>query len=86
MIVYFWINNIKVKGGPIIHMLDYSPTKTQKLLGNPDKSTNQSDSLFSRLCRISRRALYFHTGILKFWMFLENQGRTIVVLIVSYPV
>jgi len=40
MIVYFWINDIKVKGGPIIHILDFSPTKTQKLLGNPDKAAN----------------------------------------------
>ena len=44
LIVYFWINNIKVKVGPIIHMLSYSPTKTQKLLGNPDKSANPTAS------------------------------------------
>jgi len=36
--------NIKVKGGPIIHILDYSPTKSQKLLGNPDKSANPTAS------------------------------------------
>ena len=38
------LNNIKVKGGPILHMLNYSPTKTQKLLGNPDKSSNPTAS------------------------------------------
>jgi len=44
LIVYFWINIIKVKGGPIIHMLGYFPTKTQELLGNPDKAANPTAS------------------------------------------
>jgi len=44
LVDYFRINNIKVKGGPILHMLDYSPTETQKLLGNPDKSDNPTAS------------------------------------------
>ena len=35
---------MKVKGGPITHMLDYSPTKTQELLGNPDKPANPTAS------------------------------------------
>ena len=29
-------------------MLDYSPTKTQKLLGNPDKSANPTASSLAR--------------------------------------
>jgi len=35
---------MKVKGGPILHMLDYFPTKTQKVLDNPDKSANPTAS------------------------------------------
>jgi len=44
--VYFVIYYMYVKrgGGAILHMFDYSPTKTQKLLGNQDKSANPTAS------------------------------------------
>jgi len=43
-------------------MVDYSPTKTQKLLGNPDKSANPTAS--SPACAGLAGALYFHKIVL----------------------